>query len=166
MLLQHINTEVFRVLISLSSPCEDSCQRMGKKVGGQRSRCQMAPHWLWHLDGRLACLRDSWPTALLSIQTAVYLFKSPTTVCVYFGKLLFLGQRFPWHFCICWHRFYIQCIPHAHPLLHFSFLIKIIAYKWKCIKRRKICFWRFFLIPQSICKYGFEITPNELSSFL
>ena len=82
-----------------------------KKVSSQRSRCQMVPHSQWHLDGRLACLRDSWPTALLSIQTAVYLSKGPTTVCVYFGKLLFLGQRFPWHFCICWHQFYIQLPP-------------------------------------------------------
>ena len=119
-LLQHVidNTELFRVLIYLSSPCKNPCQRVGKKPGSQITRCQMVPHWQWHLDGRLACLRDSWPTALLSIQTAVYLFKSPTTVCMYFGKLLFLGQRFPWHFCICWHQFYTR-LPPSSPTVTF-----------------------------------------------
>lgn len=107
-----------------------------------RTRCQMVPHWQWHLDGRLACLRDSWPTALLSIQTAVYLFKSPITVCVYFGKLLFLGQRF--HFCICWHQFYICTPPCPHRPLHFSFLIKNVVHKWKCIEK-KTCFLIFLL---------------------
>ena len=82
--------------------------------------------------------------ALLSIQTAVYLFRSPTTVCMYFGKLLFLGQRFPWHFYICWHQFYIQ-LPPSSPIVTFQFQMKNTAHKWKCIKNKflEIFFLKF-----------------------
>lgn len=116
----------------------------GRKVGSQITRCQTVPHWQWHLDRGLACLRDSWPAALLSIQTAVCLFKTPITVCVYFGKLLFLGQRF--HFCICWHQFHIFChlIPtHCYILV---FWWKILHINGNALRKEK-CLFIFLLSP-------------------
>lgn len=142
-LLQHINTELFRVLIHFSSPCKNSCQRVGEQVGSQRTRSQMVPHWQWHLDRRLACLRDSWPTALLSIQTAVYLFKSPTTVCVcILVSYYFWAKDFRGIFASVGTNSIFGSL-HSHPLLLFSFPIKNIAHKWKCIKRRKNIFKDF-----------------------
>lgn len=119
-LLQHVNTEFFRILIYLSKPGINPCQRVGKQVGSQRTRSQMVPHWQWHLDGRLACLRDSWPKhCCLYRRLCICSGVQQLCVCI-LVSFYFWAKDFHGIFTSVGTNS-IFSSPLPHPQLHFSF---------------------------------------------
>lgn len=104
-----------------------------------------------------------WPAALLSIQTAVCLFKSPITMCVYFEAII-SGPEISFLHLLAPTLYLLP--PHPHPLLHFSFLMKNIVHSWKRIKRRKMPL-HISLKSNKTYRYGIDIVlESGWSSFI
>lgn len=134
-LLQHINTELFRVLIYLSSPCGKACQGIGEDWMPNGSSLAVASGWEVGLPPGLLA-----HSIVVSTDGCVFAQESNHSVCVcILVSYYFWAKDFHGIFASVG----ITSLSGSSILTHwyfFSFLIKSTAHKWKYILRKRPLF--------------------------